>query len=410
MAAHSDRKRVLILTVDAGFGHRSAANAVAAAFEDAYGEVCVVEVVNPLNEKNAPALLRGSQKEYDTFVRRMPDFYKLNYQFSDTQVPAVVIENALLALMFPTIRSLIKRFEPSVILTTHVYYIASLNAYITLRKRDIPSLTVVTDLTDVHRLWFHQGADLCLLPTQEAYQQALASGIPPERAQVTGIPVNPAFANETRSKDELRRALGWKPGLTTALVVGSKRVRNLMNALHLFNHSGLPLQFVLVAGGDDKLFDQFKATQWHAPAYIYNYVTNMPQLMRAADLVIGKAGGLSVSESLACGLPLLMVDVTPGQEEGNAAYVVRNGAGEHANQPVEGLEILCHWLEHDQQLLQERAANACALGHPCSAYTIADLAWQAAEHGRAKPTPRQHELVPRLKEVLRAFDINISDD
>ncbi len=402
-------KRILILTADAGFGHRSAANAVAAALEELYASDSQVVVVNPLDDKRTPSFLRETQFEYDKFVRRMPEFYRFNYQLSDAPVPAAVLERALIVVLFGVIRSIIKAYEPNAVVCTHPFFLAPLNAYITLSRLSIPYLAVITDLTNVHRLWFNNGADLVLLPTQEAFEQGLELRFPAERMRVTGIPVNPAFVREKRSKIELRQALGWETNLPTALVAGSKRVKNLMNALQVINHSGFPLQLVLVAGGDDELFAQFQATEWHRPTHIYNYVTTMPQFMLASDLIISKAGGLTVTESLACGLPLLLIDVTPGQEEGNAAYVLAHGAAERAETPFETLEILCHWFENGGRLLAERAQAAVRLGRPRSAYTVAELAWNAAQCGRGLPQSRLRSWVPRLRQLLRAFEISETD-
>jgi 1,2-diacylglycerol 3-beta-galactosyltransferase len=403
------RKRIIVLTADAGFGHRSAATATAAALQDLYGDRCTVEVLNPLDDKRTPAFLRETQTEYDKFVRRMPEFYRLNYQLSDSPVPAAVLERALIVILFRVMRSILKDYDPAVVVSTHPFFLAPMNAYITVRKLRIPYLTVITDLTNIHRLWFSPGADLTLLPTQEAYEQGVASGFPSDRMQVTGIPVNPVFSKETRSKDELRAELGWAMGMPTALVAGSKRVKNLMSVLHVINHSGLPIQLVLVAGGDDELFAQFKATEWHTTAHIYNFVTTMPQFMLASDLIISKAGGLIVTEALASGLPLLLVDVTPGQEEGNAAYVVDHGAGELAETPAGALEILFHWLDRDGKLLAERASISASLGRPQAAYQVARLAWEAAERGRIVPKSRLREWAPRLRELLRTFDIPDSE-
>jgi 1,2-diacylglycerol 3-beta-galactosyltransferase len=402
----SEQKRVLILTADAGFGHRSAANAVAAALAERFGDQVVVDVVNPLDDRRTPPFLRDVQSDYDKVVSRMPDLYKLNYQISDSPVPAAVLERALTVLLFRVIRSIVKDYQPSVVVITHNFYMAPLGAYTALRNLNIPYLTVITDMTDVHRLWFDQGADMTLLPTQEAYEQGLAHGMAVERMQVTGIPVRPIFANERRPKQAIRAELGWAVEPLTVLATGSKRVKNLMNVLHLLNHSGLPVQFALVAGGDDNLYAEFKSTEWHRVTHLYNYVENMPQLMFASDLIISKAGGLTVTESLACGLPLLLADVTPGQEEGNAQYVVEHGAGEMARNPVEALEILFHWLDRDHQLLLERARIAATLGRPYSGYRVAEAALQAAEHSLLVPKNRPRELIPKLKELLRTFDIS----
>lgn len=406
----AEKKRILILTADAGFGHRSAANAIASALSATYSEKCEVEVINPLEDRRVPSFLRDSQTEYDKFVRNMPELYKLEFQISDSPVPAAVIDSALTVILFPVIHTLIKTYDPQVILTTHPFFMAPLNAYITLHKLSIPFLTVVTDLTDVHRSWFNQGTDYCCVPTEEAVGQALNNSLSPEVVQATGIPINPAFPAETRSKSAIRAEHGWATDVITALVSGSKRVKNLMSFLHVLNHSGFPLQFVLVAGKDDDLFARFQTTDWHAVTHIYHYTDRMAEFMHASDLIIGKAGGLSTTEALACGLPFLIVDVTPGQEEGNASYVTKYGAGEIAKNPLEALEILSHWLFQDHRLLNERSKRSLSLGRPDSAFVVADLAWKAAEKGRAVPSSRLVSWIPRFKELLHSFDISITEE
>jgi len=406
----ADKKNVLILTVDAGFGHRSAANAIASAFEIDYADRVNVTVYNPLDDKKAPVLLRETQNEYDKFVRKMPDIYKLNYQFSDSPVPSALLESSLTALLFVVIRSMFKQFKPDVVITTHPFFMAPLNAYLTLRKLPIPFLTVITDLTNVHRLWFNQGADLCLLPTEEAYDEAMAGGLGPEMCRVTGIPVKPAFSTEGRSKSAIRAELGWMTDVTTALVMGSSRIKNLMNSLHVLNHSGLPLQFILVAGGDDKLYQEFNDTEWHTATRIYNFVDQIPLFMKASDLIIGKPGGLTTTEALASGTPFLMVDVTHGQEDGNVSYLINHQAGDLAENPIQSLEILFHWMQRDHQMLDQYSRNSASLGKPRSAFAVADLAWEAAEKGRTIPSSRLLSWVPRFRELLRVYNISETAD
>jgi len=403
-------KRILILTADAGFGHRSAANAVAAAFHTAYAGECEIQISNPFEDKHLPPFIRDTQSDYDKIVRQMPDFWKLNYQLSDAPIPVAVIESSMIVLFIRAIRTLIRDFKPDVVITTHMMFMAPLDAYITLRKLPIPIITVVTDMTNIHRIWFYQGVDLCLLPTPEAREQAISQGLAPEIARLTGIPVNPTFAIEQRSKAAIRAELGWAPDVLTALVVGSKRIKKLPSVLNVLNHAGFNLQFALVAGGDDELFTQFKRTEWHSATHIYNFTNQMPQFMRAADLIVSKAGGLTTTEAMACGLPMLIVDVTPGQEEGNAAYVVSNQAGEMARNPLDALEILFHWLYRDHSLLEQRARNALALGQPRSAFQVAELSWQAAEVGRSIQPSRLMTIVPRIKELLRTFEISEIED
>lgn len=391
-------KRVLILTVDAGFGHRSAANAIAAALAETHGDGCAVEIVNPLDDGRVLSLLRRSQADYDKIVREMPRLYKLGYEASDASVPTAVVERALVVVLFEVLRDLVRQYRPDAIVTTFPLYQAPLGAVYAITGRYVPLLTVVTDLATVHRLWFHGAADLCLVPTPGVRDMALACGLPSHKVQITGIPVHPDLAREDRDPAAIRAALGWRPDLTTALVVGSRRVGGLDDVLRVLNHSGLPLQLAVVAGGDDELYGQLQGTEWHAVTHVYNFVTNMPVLMHAADLIVCKAGGLTVTEALACGLPLLLIDVLPGQEAGNADYVIEGGAGERAEDPITALEVVHHWLDGDGALLAERAANARRLGRPRAAYDVAAHAWAAAETG---PATRKRLQIPGRQKLTR---------
>ena len=377
----ADVKRVLLLTADAGFGHRSAANAVVAALQEMYGDRCAVAIANPLQDERVPSLVRRSQADYDRFVREMPDLYKIGFEASDASVPSFVVESALTVMLFEVMRDLIRQHQPDAIVTTHPLYQAPLKAVYTVSRCHIPLLTVITDLVTVHRLWFHEAADLCLVPTLAVRDLALAHGLAPQKVHVTGVPVHPRLASESRDRAAIRAELGWRPDLRAVLAVGSKRVSRLGDVLRALNHAGLPLQLAIVAGGDCNFFQELQDTEWHTVVHLYNFVTNMPTLMHAADCIACKAGGLIVTEALACGLPLLLVDVLPGQEAGNAWYVVEGGAGELVESPLAGLEVLYHWLDRDGALLAERAENARRLGRPRAAYDVAERTWSAAERG-----------------------------
>ena len=251
--------------------------------------------------------------------------------------------------------------QPDAIVTTYPLYQAPLAALFALTRHYIPVLTVVTDLGTVHGLWFNDDVDRCLVPTQSVLQKALESGLAPDRVEVTGLPVNPALAHEV-DKAALRSRLGWGQDATVALVAGSARVTKLEPAVDVLDHCGWPLELALVAGGDKALEGRWAARAWHQPADVYGYTDDMPSLMLAADLIVCKAGGLIVSEALAAGLPLLLVQALPGQEEGNATYVTEGGAGVVAKDPLETLTTVCHWLENGAAGLAVRAARARRLG------------------------------------------------
>jgi 1,2-diacylglycerol 3-beta-galactosyltransferase len=385
-----NKKKVLILTADAGFGHRSSANAVAAAIEDKYPDELCYEIVNPLDNRLTPAFLRDSQADYTKWVRSVPDLYQFGYDASDSLVPTAMMESSLSILLHDTMKDVLKQSQPDVILATYPMYACALSPFFRKKRSRIPLFTSITDLSTVHRLWFHRKVDGCLVPNSLVADLATSYGVDPEKVIITGIPVNPGIASEKRSKNEIRAELRWEPDIPTVLAVGSKRVERMLDTLNIINHFGGPLQIAVVAGKDEHLLEALHHFDWHIPAHIYDFVDNIPTMMQASDLIICKAGGLIVTESLACGLPMILIEIIPGQETGNAEYVTALGAADLADTPVEMLENLSHLLQNNHSLLKQRAENACRIGQPRSAFKVAEIL-----HNAVKDTPARVLAAPQ---------------
>jgi len=405
MVPSSEPKRILILTSDMGFGHRSAAKAVAVALHESYGPNCVVEIVNPMEHERSPSFLRGTQSDYDRIVREMPGFYRFGYEVIGSPLPNALMESAFTVMLYEALAETLKRFKPDAIVNTYESFLAPLRALFITTRRFVPLLTVVTDLATVHRAWFNEVSDRIFVPTQHVYDLGLDHNIDANRMIISGIPIHPKFAKPAENIHMQRQALGWRDDLVTVLAVGSKRVGNLYESLHVLNHSGLPLQLAVVAGGDDELYHQLQNIKWHRPVYLYNYVDNMPLLMHSADCIICKAGGLTVTEALACGLPMLLVDVLHGQETGNAQYVIQNRAGKRIEDPIDLLETMSHWLENDAAMLKIRARSAHKLARPRAAFDIASAAWEAAQQGVYKKPIIDPADLSALTDLLNRFDI-----
>ncbi len=401
------RKTILILTADAGFGHRSTANALARAFDRQYDDDANVVVVNPLDEPGAPPFLRSAESDYDKLATSWPQFYKLGYKMSDLALTTSVTEMSYVMIMYDLISRLMKQHAPDVVVVTFPTYQYPVAAWRRISGRYVPMATVVTDLLSLQKMWFSASADLCLVPTQYAADLALERGLDPETVRVTGLPVDPILA-DAPDKAGARAALGWPADKFTVLMAGSKRVERLDEFAHVLNHAGFDLHLVAVAGGNDALYRKLRTMDWHIPVTIHNFVKNMPDMLHAADCVVSKAGGLIVTESLACGLPLLITQVIPGQETGNAELVTREGAGDFVPEPLQFLEAMGDWLADGGRLYRQRAANASRLGRASAALEAADLIWQLAE----APTPERSSRFPvsldKLKDLLIQFGSNIT--
>ena len=164
------------------------------------------------------------------------------------------------------------------------------------------------------------------------------------------------------------------PKIPLMLAVGSKRVTSMIDYLNVVNHSGYTIQIVMAAGGDEGLYRKMKDIEWHIPVKIYNYCNTLPELMLASDMILTKAGGLITSESLAAGLPMLLCDVLPGQEEGNAKVVEDGGAGKLLHTQLDLLETLCHMLRDNGAKLKLMQQKAAQIGKPNAARDISKMA------------------------------------
>lgn len=390
-------KRVLILTADAGFGHRSAANAIAATLQSQQNMDIEVKVENLLNDPKTPALLRNSQYDYDKLVRESPKLYEFGYESSDKPLPSQLAQIGLSALLFKSFSNVMDEYQPDIIVNTYPLYHPPAQTWYLINEaswtsdeiskflphsaiskysfqgKHIPFITVITDFASVHLLWMSLLPDAYCVATDLMRDQVIRNGLSPEKVFCTGIPVKPIFSEETRSKAALRMYFGLDPDKTTALAIGSKRVSNLMENLFIMNQSGFDLQLIMAAGGDEKLYNTMRKTQWNIPVKIFNFTQELPEMMLASDFVVTKAGGLVTSEALAAGLPMILIDVLPGQEEGNASFVQNNGAGFVISDPHKLIETISLWLSNEKVGLNIATENAKRIGRPDSSSQIVKI-------------------------------------
>jgi 1,2-diacylglycerol 3-beta-galactosyltransferase len=396
----SKKKRILILTADAGFGHRNAARAIAEGLQERYGASCDCVTLNPIRERSAPLVFKSTERNYDRTVLQQPAFYQLTYDMADHAWASRVMGGYLKYVLAHVIQEVVVETLPDLIISTYQLYHTPVRAVLQESGLPIPFFTVVTDLLNVHQLWLNPGPDRYFVANEHVRTQALVRGLRPEQVVISGIPVKTAIAREQRPREELRRELGWDPDLPVLLAVGSRRVRLLAEHLQALNGCQFPFQLAVVAGGDEAVYQQLQALPWQMPVKIYPYVADLAPMLRAADALISKAGGLILSEALAAGLPTLVIDAIPGQETGNTRYLCALQAGQLTRSPEQLAQAVDLWLANDGALLHYAAQQAALAGHADAAYQIADEIWGAlspAAQPTAEPGPYRPHLGPQGK-------------
>lgn len=367
----TQKKKIIILTMDAGFGHRRAALAIADALKKAYPEEVDCLVVNPLKKEGITSLIEKSQNMYDVTSREHRELYHMGYEAINNFPVSLFADQVTTTILFKAILDLIVNESPDGIISTFPIFSSPVSRVLKMLLLRIPFYSVVTDMVDVHKFWFLPGPEKFFVATDQLADQAVNNFVRRGRVVVSGIPIDTRIATETREKSVIRQDLGWDVDLPTVTAIGSKRVNNLLEKLVSIEDCDLPFQFCIVAGGDDDLYQAVSSRSWKVPVHCYNYVENIPELLLASDLLITKAGGLITSESLACGLPMIIIDSISGQESGNLQFLLNNHTAVEAKTNEELLKTVRLWLSEDQAQLKRYAENAKRLGKPSAAFQIA---------------------------------------
>ncbi len=370
-------KRILIITSDAGFGHRRSAQAVEKALLKLYGDNVKVQVVNPISDTEKALLLKSIEKNYNTSVKNTPNLYRLGYQLSDNRPISDMMDGALMLALTASLKEVIADFRPQAILNTNEMFNSAIGAALDKLDIHMPYYNLVTDLADVHALWFNKDPDAYFLASDWVRVRAIENKIPAEKLIVSGIPVDPGFEDRLEDKSDLRRALGIDPHKTTLLFVGGERVENVLETVQALDRLDHDFQVVAIAGGSQKLHQNLLDLKPNFPLHVLNFTEKMSEWLQAADILLTKAGGLILSEGLAAGLPIVIIHYLPGQEEGNVRYVLSFQAGAHPANAEETLALLNYWLRDNQSALRLVTQAAQTLGKPKAASFVAQTLWDS---------------------------------
>ena len=375
--------RILVLFSDTGGGHRSASEAVVEALQERHAGEFGLEMVDAF-VAYAPYPLNMMPTWYPQMMR-WPRAWEMAFRATDTRGGSRAFSATLWPWVQNAARQLVREHPADMILNFHPVFNAPVIR--ALGKSRPPFVTVVTDLVSTHALWFHRQVDLCLVPTEPARHRGLVYGLPPERIQVVGLPVKKRFCVPPGDKAGLRRRLGWPVDLPVVLVVGGgEGMGPLYKTAREVERVNKNCALAIIAGRNEKLRLRLEKYRWTGPVFVYGFVTEMPDLMRAADLLVTKAGPGTISEALNASLPMVLYSRLPGQEDGNVRYVVEEGAGLWAPGPKRTARAVSEMLADPQRL--EQAARSCRrLARPQAAEQVASLAWEMLQAGLTRLAP-----------------------
>ncbi len=355
-------KRILVFSFAYGSGHYIAGIGIRQAIEELLPEWGVYHLDGIIESHRK--LDRLTADIYLWFSRKGHLHWKLLYENPLTRSRAMKLIMRL--SLNREILEKIRRYEPHIIISTH--FLSHQYAHVLKRRMGLnfKHYMVITDYV-VHPIWIAEPTDKYFLPSH--WSLNTIPGL--KKYAITGIPLRKQFWNPP-DRETSRRYLGIegrKPVLF--LSMGTHGVMPLRDAVELVKRWGSQFQFLVVAGRNETTYSTFRSMleRGEMEGKVYSFTEDIHHLMAASNLVITKAGGLTVAEMLAVGRAGIYYRSMPGQEEGNVRFIREHGAGFEARNPRQ-LDSLLEELTKNPERIGEVEENARKLGRPRAALEI----------------------------------------
>ena len=313
--------RVLLLTVTTGQGHNQAAKSLCECFEERGINNMYLDVFEYINPVLKEALSYGYLMSTKRFAKLYGKVYGFVEQGADKERHMLKITSNIMA---KKLVGFIEEYKPDTIVCTHVFSALLISAIKHRIKSDIKTVGIVTDFT-IHPLWEHTDIDYYITASELLNNQAEKKGISKEKLCPIGIPIKPEFAEKT-DKKEARKILGLEDKRTILVMSGSMGYGKVETIIEELDRSSLDFQIVSICGYNEKLYRRLSKKNTDKTLVNLSFTDKVDLYMDACDCVVTKPGGLTTSEALAKGVPMIMINPIPGQEDRNVEFLLNNGA------------------------------------------------------------------------------------
>lgn len=358
-------KRILILTASFGEGHNSAARGVRAGLARVAPQVEVE--LRDLFPETFGVVNEIVRRAYLGLINRWPTSWRYVYDWLEG------IKN--FDQRFERFRGLKKnlgrlldRFQPDIVVSTFPAYPYLLHQILRTNPesfRRCKNVAIVTDSITVNAIWYRSPADYFLVANDQSAAVVRSGGVAPEKISVFGFPVSPRFADF--SQDRHLFALR-KPCVLYVINAGRRRAPNLVQTL-----LDLDIQLTVTVGRDEKIRHAITTAAGNRKVQIFGWTDEMPRLLCESDLLIGKAGGALVQETIAARCPMIINHVVSGQEEGNAQLIIETNSGSIALSNDEVIAQVRNCFANNAKQWQAWSTNISKISRPRASLDIAEF-------------------------------------
>ena len=363
----------------------SAANAIKNYLSDFASDVIVLDTIEYIN----PILNKTITEGYEYLAKKRPSIYKVMYKTANKEkiMKAITKVNSLIS---KKLIPLMNEYNPDVIITTHPFSTEMVSRLKGSGKINAPIVCIMTDYAP-HRTWINDNVDAYVVANDEMIKSMYSMGVPYWKVYPYGIPIDEGFY-ERKDKKIVLREMGLNPNLPTLLIMaGSFGVKNILEIYKEILEICIDFQIIVITGRNEQLYDsidrvvhgekekketafetvcrfgyllkssfsklygknknenisgskKFRDIHKKNTRIIY-FTKEVDKYMQAADLIITKPGGLTITEALACNIPMAIFDAIPGQEDENADFLVNKNMAIRLEKGEKGAAAVKELLE-----------------------------------------------------------------
>ena len=358
------------MSAGAGTGHIKAAEALELSFAV---DGRVAEVINNDALQYTNKLFRDFYSRfYTSLVRSAPNFLGWWYKTTDEPWHTDTMRHMIDRLNTKPLVRFIREFDPHITVCTH-YMPAGIISHLIAKKQLQARLSIVVTDFDFHAMWLSRSFHRYFVAIDETRAHLEMLGIPTERITVSGIPIDPVFQHPINREEE-RLRLGLNPAKPVLILsAGAYGVGPTEYMVERMLNLNSDAQTVVICGRNEELKQRIlQLVDSRSSRFkVLGYTDEMHKLMKMADIFIGKPGGMTTSEAIACGLPMCVVSPIPGQEERNSDHLLEEGIAVKCND-LTTLPFKLERLLEDPERLDRMKANALRFAKPTASATIVD--------------------------------------
>ena len=351
---------ILILSASTGGGHMRASKAIEGYMTQKNKDINV-KIVDSLLYIS-PILNKTVTGGYVYLATKTPRLYGKLYDLTNKDHKLANFVTRLNNIFANKLLPLIDDFKPDVIITTHPFPTEMVSRLKSKREINIPLICIMTDYAP-HKAWINDKVDAYIVANDDMVAKMASEGVDTKCIYPYGIPVDEVFFEE-KEKQLVIEELGLNKNLPTILMMaGSFGVSNVFDVYENIMDIDLDFQIILVTGRNQKLYKHFEEVVGNSPkkTKLIYFTDEINKFMQASDIIITKPGGLTVTEALACNIPMAVFDAIPGQEEENAEFLLKHNMAVRIKDGNSCREAIVELLKDGEKL--EDMKEACKSFH-----------------------------------------------